>query len=71
MEVITTNTSWGFPSDTGTAMDDFAMQTQVVVTATIAICSHVSISRCPSDVVSRQVLIKESYNQRWPAPYFV
>lgn len=34
------------------------MQTQVVVAATIAICSGVSINRCPSDVVSRQVLIK-------------
>lgn len=70
MEVITPDTSWGLPSDTSTAVDALAVQTQVV-TATIAICSGVSISRCPSDIVSRQTLITESYNQQWPAPYFV
>lgn len=37
-------------------MGFFAMQ--MVVTATIATCSGISISRCPSDVVSKQVSIK-------------
>lgn len=60
MEVIATNVSWGFPSDTSAAMDDFAMQIQVAVTAAIAICSGVSINKWPSDIANRQVLIKDS-----------
>lgn len=39
-------------------MGFFAMQARMVVTGTIATCSGISVSRCPSDVVSKQVSIE-------------